>query len=64
MNLGALPDDPPERLLAYQRAKRSDEEWWEVQRIKFKINLGEELTDREERYLAHSRYGTASRCGY
>lgn len=60
MNLGALPEDQDERLAAYRRAKEDDKEWWEIQRIKFKMNLGEELTNRELLMYGHSKYGSAN----
>lgn len=54
--------EPEIRLKEYQRAKAEDKEWWEVQRIKFKLDLGEELTTGEKNTLAYSVYGTAAGC--
>lgn len=62
MGLGALPGEEPEELISYQRADPADEEWWEVQRIKFKQNLGEALTIGEKNTLAYSPFGTAAGC--
>ena len=42
------PTSEPElRLKEYKRRRKADELWWEVQRIKFKQNLGEALTEAE-----------------
>lgn len=56
-------DEPLERLEAYGKARKAEaDEWWEVQRIKFKQSLGEELTIGEKNTLAYSVYGTAASC--
>lgn len=62
VDLDELPEAGLPRLEGYQRMKDADDEWWEVQRLKFKRNLGEELTIGEANTLAYSRYGDAPGC--
>ena len=44
--------EPRARLEEYQRRKKADEELWELNRIKFKRDLGDEpLTEEEKKTL-------------
>ena len=56
------PVDEPEARLAEYRRRAAVDELWQVNRIKFKRNLGQELTGAEKRILAYSPFGTASGC--
>ncbi len=60
MNLSALPDEPLERLAAYQRARDEDRDRVEAALAK----KPEERTPGEGRIIAYSPFGTAAGCGY
>ena len=62
MDLDALPDDPLERLEAYRRERRLEEERLRVAVVKFKRDLGEPLTEQDLIVEAYSPYGTGQSC--
>ena len=62
MDLDALPDDPLERLEAYRRERRLEEERRRVALVRFKRDLGEPLTEQDLIVEAYSPHGTAGGC--
>ncbi len=54
--------EPEERLVEYQRRRAAQVELREINRIKFKRDLGEPLTDAEQIKLAYSVFGSAAGC--
>jgi len=48
--------EPHARLKEYRRRKKAEHQLWELNRVKFKRDLGEELTPEEQHTLDQEKW--------